>query len=150
MDSFHIHSAYDVPGDPGITFTLPTMAQQHLGNEGCIRTIMAKYRATGELPTLIANFGYADVSSLPTYQEALNMVCDAQEQFMELPSDLRKYFNNDPGEFLDFLNNPDNHPEAVRLGLVDPVSELDTPKGVQEASASSPLDVTGTTDSEPK
>ena len=137
------------PRDNGLTFVMPTMTQQHHKDDCDINTIMAKYRKTGELPALMQNFGFADVSDSLTFQEAMDFTIMAREAFGELPSKLRERFRNDPGELLSFIDDPENYDEAVRLGILQPQSVGDTPKGVPVASASSSLDVTGTTDSGP-
>jgi len=44
---------------------------------------------------------YADVSSLPTYREALDVVRKAEEEFMKLPPDIRAKFDNSHVRMLD-------------------------------------------------
>lgn len=34
-----------------------------------------------------------------------------------MPSEVRKRFGNNPGVFMDFVSNPDNKEELVKLGL---------------------------------
>jgi hypothetical protein len=57
----------------------------------------------------------------------MNVVRAAQEQFLRVPADIRARFSHDPGLFTEFLENPDNLEEAVRMGLAvkrpDPVPE---------------------------
>lgn len=60
---------------------------------------------------------FADLTSLPDYQEALNVVLDAQAAFAALPSQIRDRFRNDPEHFIEFLQDPANQDEAIRLGL---------------------------------
>jgi hypothetical protein len=38
---------------------------------------------------------------------------------MALPADLRARFSNNPEELINFLDNPENKDEAIRLGLLD-------------------------------
>lgn len=61
-------------------------------------------------------------------REALDMVRDAQAHFAALPSALRSRFDNSPAKLWDFVNNPANADEAIKLGLlkrdVPPVSEV--------------------------
>ena len=55
-----------------------------------------------------------------------------QDDFMELPAQLRSRFNNDPAELIDFLGKEENREEATKLGLVaaKPISEpSETPVG---------------------
>lgn len=60
---------------------------------------------------------YADATVVPSYHEALELVSDAQEAFDELPSDIRRRFENDPGQYFDFVTNPENIPEMIKMGL---------------------------------
>ena len=68
---------------------------------------------------------YADLTNLPDYQEALNVVLDAQAAFAALPSQIRDRFHNNPEEFIEFVGDPANQDEAIRLGLA---SDTRTPE----------------------
>lgn len=61
---------------------------------------------------------YCDVSPID-YQDALEVVARAQEQFYNLPNQVRVKFSN-PVEFLNWLEDPANYDEADKLGLLDP------------------------------
>lgn len=62
---------------------------------------------------------YGDFTQVPTdLRDCLNMVRHAEELFMTLDPFVRRRFNNDPVEMLDFLNDSKNREEAVKLGLV--------------------------------
>jgi len=93
--------------------------QQHAKNECDINQIVKKIQKTGQFPELIAkNPQYGDFSETPSYQDALNTVLIAEEQFMALPAIARKQFNNDPQTFLDYVHNPETKAEdLVKLGL---------------------------------
>lgn len=60
---------------------------------------------------------YADLTNLPDYQDALDTVIRADAAFMALPSQVRDRFLNDPARFVQFLADPANQDEAIRLGL---------------------------------
>jgi phage internal scaffolding protein len=60
-----------------------------------------------------------DLSSLPSYQEALNTVLEAEAAFLKLPALVRKEFNHDPGIMLEFLSDEGNKERAAELGLLD-------------------------------
>lgn len=51
------------------------------------------------------------------FQEAMMKVTKAQQTFEQLPSTVRKQFNNSPAEFMDFVQNPDNGEALVSMGL---------------------------------
>ena len=106
----------------------PSMTQQQFKDECDVNNIMAKYRKTGELYHLARKQGvFADVSQITDYQTMLNQVHDAKAAFGALPSHLRRRFENDPGQLLEFLRNPNNRDEAIELGLID------KPKTVENA-----------------
>lgn len=83
-----------------------------------INQIMKRFEKTGVLPEMIkGNPQYGDFSSGLSYQESLNIVMHAQEQFNALSARVRERFGNDPKVFLDFATDPVNGPEMVKLGL---------------------------------
>lgn len=51
------------------------------------------------------------------FQEAMQKVAKATQSFQNMPSELRKRFDNSPAKFLDFVQNPDNIDEVVNMGL---------------------------------
>lgn len=85
---------------------------------GNIHKILDKYAKTGQLPAMIKeNPQYGDFANVPDYQESLNIVLKANEQFMNLDAQIRAKFDNDPSNFLAFANDEKNLPEMVKLGL---------------------------------
>lgn len=52
------------------------------------------------------------------YHDAMIKIAKAQQEFELLPSNIRKYFDNDPGKLLEFIDKEENRDEAIRLGLV--------------------------------
>lgn len=83
-----------------------------------INTIMAKYKKTGLIDHMARSAGeYADVSGAD-FQSAQLLVAGAKSMFHGLPASIRGRFENDPGEFLAFMDNPANVNEAVELGLL--------------------------------
>jgi len=83
-----------------------------------INTIMKKYSNNMNLiPDLQQRGVYADVSELPSYQDALNTVIAAEKAFESVPADLRYRLQNDPQKFIEYLNDPKNKEEATTLGF---------------------------------
>lgn len=89
-----------------------------------INKIIAKYEKTGMLPINKNQALYADFSELPDYNEALNIVIKAEQQFMELPASIRDKFNNSPEQMLEFMSDEKNYDEAVSLGLALPKEKI--------------------------
>jgi len=101
-----------------------SMTQQHFKSECDINTILKKYRKSGLLEHVNQYAGkYEDLSEPTDYQTALNIVISAQASFDSLPSYIRKKFDNDPSQFLDFVNNPDNLEEMENMGLIQTPAE---------------------------
>lgn len=127
-------TAYDRDSVEGITFDEPSMAQQHFKDECDVNNILRKYQSTG-LVTHVANGipSYGDFSSVLEYQQAQNILIEAQDAFEALPASLRKRFDNDPAVMLEFIENPDNREEAEKLGLV--VSRVSGTNDVNGSSA---------------
>lgn len=63
---------------------------------------------------------YGDFSDPVSYQDSLNLVLFAQQQFEALDSRVRERFLNDPARFLEFTNDPKNMDEMIQLGLAIP------------------------------
>jgi phage internal scaffolding protein len=83
-----------------------------------VNNILKKY--SQGLPINIKNNPiYDDFSSMPELQEAYSIVQKAEDQFMGLPSSVRKKFNNNPEEFLSFVADPKNTEEMQKLGLAN-------------------------------
>ncbi len=51
------------------------------------------------------------------FQETMNMIIKAQDTFESMPSALRKKFDNDPAQFMDFVHNEENKEQMFDLGL---------------------------------
>lgn len=99
-----------------------SMTHQSHQKECDINQIMLRWQKTGVIDHANTYQGqYGDFSEVPNdYQEAMNRVINAQDMFMSLPSSIRKQFNNDPGQFLDFATDPKNADRMVELGLSAP------------------------------
>lgn len=97
-----------------------------------INNIVAKYRATGQLPELARRDPkYGDFSSIPSFQEAFDMVTHAQTVFAALPAEVRRECDNDPGVFLERVKDPE---WAIKHKLALPPSAvpLEPSTGSQE------------------
>ena len=101
-----------------------TRTEQHHKEAASVTNILKQYDKTGILTNVNqAKAMYGDFTEVNEYQESLNLVIRAQDAFDEMPSDIRKRFHNDPGEFLEFVTNPANQEEMVTLGLATKIQE---------------------------
>lgn len=91
-------------------------------NECDINYIMKKYQQTGVLPHTADKMAqYLDVSDVPSLEQAYEQIQQAQELFMELPSALRKRLNNDPRNLVDYISDPENKQELIKLGVLNQI-----------------------------
>ncbi len=114
-----------------------SMTKQSFRNESNINIIMAKYAKTGLIDHVKKYEGrYEDVTGVEDYHTSLNRIHAAQAAFMSLPSGVRTKFDNDPGEFLNFVNEPDNLEEMYEMGLAKrPPEALEPKKASPEGDA---------------
>lgn len=97
--------------------------QQQFKDQCDVNKIVAKYkRDTGRWLHLMSPNGgrYADVSSIKDYHSMLLQLQDANSAFMALPALVRQRFQNDPGKLLQFMQDPKNYDEGVKLGIFEP------------------------------
>jgi phage internal scaffolding protein len=105
--------------ESGVACEEPSLAQQHFRDECDINNILRQFNVTGLLPETPLSPRYGDFTGIKDYQSALNAVMAAEEGFMALPAELRAQFNNDPELLINFLDNPENKDQAIKLGLID-------------------------------
>lgn len=87
-----------------------------------VNHILTQYDKTGLLVHMNrATAHYGDFTQVNEYRESLELVMAAQEAFAELPSGVRKRFENDPGQFMEFITNPANIDEARDMGLAEAI-----------------------------
>lgn len=111
----------------GITFTEPSMTLQSAAPECDIYNILNQFNTTGIVTHVASGTPqYTDVSEVPDYQAAMEIIMTAEEQFSALPSHVRREFDNDPGKMLEFIQNPNNYERGVELGLFVQNNSLDT------------------------
>lgn len=126
-----------------------SMTQQCFSDMCDVNKIMAKWlNGNGPNPHVQPDFTqYRDVSNIGSYQDMLEVVMNAQSDFDSLSADVRARFKNDVGNLLEFVGNPANLDECVKLGLMDDESHSRvgmSPTLVESEQSS--LDVTVRTD----
>ena len=107
----------------GIVFEKPSRTVQSEADMCDLNRIMDRYalpeafafaRSVPETRELI----YGDFSTLEDYQTSIAVVRKAEEDFANMPSNIRAYFDNNPANMLQFLQEPEkNYEEGVRIGL---------------------------------
>lgn len=101
----------DFTGDPGKT-------DQSGSKDADINNIVATYHKTGVFPEKGHEL-FADVSDAPSYQDAMQTIINAENAFMALDAKTRKRFDNDAAQMLNFLHDPENRAEAIKLGMIE-------------------------------
>lgn len=92
--------------------------QQQFTDDTDVNKIMKKYKQVGAITHLNSKTGvYADFTEIGSYESSLQKVIDANKAFLGLPSTIRNRFSNNPQYLIDFLKDPKNHEESIKLGL---------------------------------
>jgi len=132
-----IRSAYSPKTGSVLECSGPGLTKQQFKDECDINLIMAKVARGG-----VVNFRnkhepqYGDATA-PDFLDAMNTVVQAEEMFMDLPAKLRKRFENDPAQFLAFVDDVANRDEAISIGLISAPKQSEVPT-VPVANASEP------------
>lgn len=123
----------DVHFDPKIE---PSMTQQSSLDECDINNIVHQAETTGFINhTNKMTPQWGDFGDSTDFQASLNYIQEATDAFMELPAEVRARFQNNPGALLDFIQDPRNQDEAIKLGLATRLPENE-PEALPEASKS--------------
>lgn len=70
---------------------------------------------------------YGDFINAGDYHSDLNKIVEAEVAFLSIPAEIRAVFNNDPAQFLEFAQDPDNLDEMRNMGLAPPAPPLGRP-----------------------
>lgn len=113
--------------------------KQSMREETNINLIIARYVKTGLVEHLAKHGPEYGFASALSFHECMNVVAKAQSMFADLPASVRRRFDEEPAEFLEFVQNPENQEEMITLGLakrvpeaepevvVEPVEEISAP-----------------------
>lgn len=110
-----------------IFFEGPSLTRQEFKDETDLGKIIARFAKTAEGAQALKNAQghllesrFDDVTSIPDFRMHRDMINRAEASFMALPAIVRRRFNNDSAEFLDFAADPGNLEELRILGLAKP------------------------------
>lgn len=145
MKKVSIRGAYDYDVDAAsaaAALVIPegpeeSRTQQSFKDECDINVIVERFGLTGEMPGDLKMPVSGDFTGVTDFHSAMNLVVEAQDQFMRLPAEVRKRFGHDPAELIAFLGDEKNKDEAIKLGLVNPPAEVprDAVKAIDELAA---------------
>lgn len=123
---FNWRQAYDTErdtkeGDLAATINEePSLTHQSFTTDCDINVIAQRFGLdkVSDLPPVTDPNYYADLTDVPDLRTLLDIQRDAINKFMDLPPKLRAKFDNDMTKLWDFIQDPDNSQEAIRLGLL--------------------------------
>jgi len=108
-----------------------SLTKQSFIDECDINKIIARFIKTGSDKGLqgspLSEKNYGDFSDVPDLIGLYERIHTAEESFMTLPPDVRRKFENDPLQFMEFASDPSNYDEMRELGLA-------TESAIQEAT----------------
>jgi phage internal scaffolding protein len=113
-----------------------SLTQQQFKEEADINNIVDRFMKTGHLPDPVSMPQYVDYEGIFDFQSAMNVVRQADENFMRMDAKVRSRFHNSPQEFLEFFADPANYDEAVRLGFAVPAKPFEGVSSSAEAAPS--------------
>lgn len=98
----------------------PSMTQQHFAKDADLNEIVRRFGiAEGALPPVpVDPRYYGDFTDVPDFRQALDQTREAIARFDALPGTLRHRFNNNPVALWDFVQDPRNEEEAIKIGLL--------------------------------
>lgn len=105
----------------------PGATKQSFKDECDINTIVERFGLTGQLPENVRMPVSGDFTDVVDFRGAMDSIVASREAFQAMPADVRKRFNNNPADFVDFCLDESNLAEARKLGLVLP-EEVKQPK----------------------
>lgn len=104
-----------------------SMTDQSFKKETDINRIIRK----GVVDLGVSDMVFADTTQFADFQEQRDAIAFVHEQFDRLPSELRRRFENDPANLIDFMADPDNEAASIELGLrpKPPINGTEAPDG---------------------
>lgn len=98
----------------------PSMTKQSFVAECDINNIVRAFTETGQVAHVnekAAMGAFVDLPDTVDFQQAIEIARAGETAFMALPAQMRARFGNDPAQFLDFVADPANQDELIKLGL---------------------------------
>lgn len=125
----------------------PSMTRQEFKDSCDLGLTLKRFSNSQEdLDAMLQNkvpLRFEDVTQIPDYRQALDTIIAAKAKFMALPADVRRRFNNDPADFVDFCTNPDNLDELRKLGLANSARQDAVEPPVSDLNANAPKNSEG-------
>lgn len=95
------------------------IVEQHHSDDTIIQNILKRYDQTGVFYHVNqAQATYQDNTIFNEYADMYDKIQAADANFAALPAEIRAKFNNNTGEFLEFVNNDSNIEQMKEMGLI--------------------------------
>jgi hypothetical protein len=111
------YNTNDASTASGLSCPEKTLTQQQFKEQASIQNIVDKYLKTGIAPINTTPPLPEEYLNIIDFHDAMNIVKRGEQSFMELPSVVRKEFSDDPGLFLNALNDPAQQQRLTDLGV---------------------------------
>lgn len=122
------------------------MTQQHKKEE-CDIHKMYERAVRGIPPPNKGRPMFGDFSKISDMREAQEFFLKAEEQFMQIPAEIRLKFGNDPLRLIEFLDDEKNNELAERMGLRESKGKTDKPSDTPTADPAGKAEPVSTTPS---
>lgn len=126
------YTRYAPPKSPVADSSKPSLTQQEFKESCDINNILSKFsvqaQALGVDPSLLMpqdQGTYGDFSNLDDFQTAQNKIAFLNDQFSNLPSDVRRKFGDDLNTFIGAISDPSRIDELGDLGVWNKESYLE-------------------------
>ena len=118
------YTRYNAPKSPVSDSSHPSLTQQEFKESCDINNILAKFavqaQALGVEPSQLMpqdQGTYGDFSNLDDFQTAQNKIAFLNDQFSNLPSDVRRKFGDNLNNFIAAISDPSRIDELGELGV---------------------------------
>ncbi|ALS03783.1 VP3 [Gokushovirus WZ-2015a] len=126
------YTRYNAPKSPIADSSKPSLTQQEFKESCDINNILAKFsvqaQALGVEPSQLMpqdQGSYGDFSNLDDFQTAQNKIAFLNDQFSNLPSNVRRKFGDDLNTFISAVSDPSRIDELGELGVWNKESFLE-------------------------
>lgn len=126
------YTRYKAPKSPVADSSKPSLTQQEFKESCDINNILAKFavqaQALGVEPSLLMpqdQGTYGDFSNLDDFQTAQNKIAFLNDQFSNLPGNVRRKFGDDLNTFIGAISDPTRIDELGEMGVWNKDSYLE-------------------------
>lgn len=120
--------AYDKRIRPKLECLDPSRTDQSQAQDVDINYILERFRVTGQPPAMAVRAPtFDDFTVISDFTSARAAILDAQNAFMALPGDLRAKLDNDPQQFLLYIQDDKNRDDLVKRGFILPAKQSGAP-----------------------